>query len=260
VSERARNAAKSIQRWIAAGVPRAVGSWYRRFVYLQQFVATEINHWKLWRGPLRLRMGFWRRGFLSRSAVLYGLQKLEDTNDYLSDFRRSTRSWRANQPFDAILNDKLVFFLSLRTFTERVVPVVGLIDKAHYMPIAAEKKGMLSLADGLQEVRGKVVLKPSRGSMGKGILFYENRGGEHWVNDRQIAWSGCEQSLSSDTFIVSPFVQQAKYAANVFPKATNTIRMLTMWDYAAREPFVAAAVHRFGTEASGSVDNFAAGG
>ena len=60
--------------------------------------------------------------------------------------------------------------------------------------------------------------------------------------------------------LIQERVRQGDYAVRIFPDATNTLRVLTMWDYARDEPFIAAAVHRFGTRRSLPVDNWSRGG
>lgn len=42
---------------------------------------------------------------------------------------------------------------------------------------------------------------------------------------------------------------------DIFAGSLNTIRLLTMWDYDHQKPFLAAAVHRFGTSKTAPLDN-----
>jgi len=49
-------------------------------------------------------------------------------------------------------------------------------------------------------------------------------------------------------------------AQEIFPDAANTVRILTFWDYERNKPYIADAIHRFGTEKSAPVDNFGSGG
>jgi hypothetical protein len=60
-------------------------------------------------------------------------------------------------------------------------------------------------------------------------------------------------------YLVTEFVIQAGYAAEIAPGSTNTLRILTLWDVESNQPFVAASCHRFGRESSGPLDNFHAG-
>jgi len=39
------------------------------------------------------------------------------------------------------------------------------------------------------------------------------------------------------------------------PESTNTVRILTMWNYETGKPFIATAIHRFGTSRIYPVDN-----
>jgi hypothetical protein len=57
-----------------------------------------------------------------------------------------------------------------------------------------------------------------------------------------------------DRYVVTAFVDQAGYAATIYPDTANTLRVLTLCD--ADGCFVAAAAHRFGSRRSGSIDNW----
>jgi hypothetical protein len=63
-----------------------------------------------------------------------------------------------------------------------------------------------------------------------------------------------------DGYLIVERIKQAGYSSNIYPKTTNTIRILTMWDYETNRPFIAAAMHRFGTDRSFPVDNVQQGG
>ena len=60
-------------------------------------------------------------------------------------------------------------------------------------------------------------------------------------------------------YLITEFVVQAPYAASIYPHTTNMVRILTLWDLAVGRPFLAAAVHRFGTARSAPVDNWHGG-
>jgi hypothetical protein len=67
-------------------------------------------------------------------------------------------------------------------------------------------------------------------------------------------------STGHDERLVCEFIEQAPYAAELYPGSANTLRMLSMWDPETDEPFVTFAVQRIGTERSAPVDNFSRGG
>jgi hypothetical protein len=63
-----------------------------------------------------------------------------------------------------------------------------------------------------------------------------------------------------DDYLVSEAVEQADYAQGLFPHSVNTLRILTMYDEEADEPYIPIVAHRIGTERSAPVDNFSSGG
>ncbi len=58
--------------------------------------------------------------------------------------------------------------------------------------------------------------------------------------------------------IVTPLVREHDYAHRMCPSSSNTLPLLTLRDPTSGEPFVAAALQRFGTSESGWVDNWGA--
>ena len=60
-------------------------------------------------------------------------------------------------------------------------------------------------------------------------------------------------------WMVTAFVQQAGYAAEIYPGVLNTVRVFSVSPEPGRGEIVAAA-HRFGSGATGWVDNFSSGG
>src|SRR5699024_10374507 len=66
---------------------------------------------------------------------------------------------------------------------------------------------------------------------------------------------------SMNNYLISDLTKQAHYSENIFPDSTNTIRLLVMQDPDNKfEPFIASAVHRFGTESTIPADNWSKGG
>jgi hypothetical protein len=124
-----------------------------------------------------------------------------------------------------------------------------------------------------------LVLKPVYGSGGRGVLVCRRRGDDgteagagadgaggdavtgtpegYVVNGEPYtpeAFDALVGELSE--YLAWSFVEQADYAAALYPDATNTLRVVTLWDDATDEPFVSGAVHRVGTAASAPVDNW----
>jgi hypothetical protein len=108
---------------------------------------------------------------------------------------------------------------------------------------------------------GDLILKPRAGSGGYGIRALSWHDGKILVNRKVKSESDLRLLLSKlNNYIITEFIEQHDYAAALYPKTANTIRIVTMWDMDKGEPFVAFAVHRIGSNASYPVDNFSKGG
>jgi|tagenome__1003787_1003787.scaffolds.fasta_scaffold20876231_2 hypothetical protein len=204
-----------------------------------------------------------RQGFSSRSAALYGLDGPPDPGHYVSDWHEGAFGKRPNRRHSAMFDDKLMFFYSMRGLTPHVVPVLGFTRRGSFVPIdEAETERPLEAFFG---ERGRpVVLKPSFGTHGDGIVFVDRAG-----RTLRLRGSGGEGSASPEAlarrirrseYIVAPLIEQAAYAREIFPDAINTVRVVTMLDVDTGRPFIALGVHRFGTCRTAPLDSFSKGG
>src|SRR5690606_4100687 len=137
------------------------------------------------RPSLRQRFRLWRAGFLSEAQVLYGLEDTSRASLYLSDFDRYFRSGKINGEAGVILDVKMLFYLVLKSYTRRVVPVLGVVSRGAFMHME-EGVGIQHgrLGDSLRSFERPLVLKPLRGGGGAGVLFYQTVEGSHVVNGR----------------------------------------------------------------------------
>ena len=211
---------------------------------------------------LGTRMRMWRRGFLGESSVIYGLESA-DMAEYLSDYCRFVRTPRINGKHARILNSKLLFNRVLGKYDEYLPEIFCTLDSGKVI-VLSDRHAMNSIDDVIDGCLklGKVVAKPVSGGGGSGIAMISCSAAEAFeINGRQYSRDELRLFLAGlrNSMIVE-FVAQDKYAADISPYATNTIRVLTMWDYDRNEPFVAAAVHRFGSINSTPVDNWTQGG
>jgi hypothetical protein len=107
---------------------------------------------------------------------------------------------------------------------------------------------------------GELVVKPRFGGGGGKIRFVRLDDGGLVVNNQRMTFSEFVRVLRQEQHVVTDRIYQHEYASRVYPDATNTIRIVTMIDVDRGIPFIAAAVHRFGTIASFPVDNWSKGG
>jgi hypothetical protein len=205
------------------------------------------------------RINTLRLGFFSNKVLYYDFEKYKPSL-YLNDLQMN-RTRMINGKHGDVLDSKIVF--------ERVLPCGALTPK-NYAWLQAGKLRSLSeewrgttLDDliGSSNEHGKLVLKPVRGIGGRGIFIIRPQGNSINVNNKTVTVAQARAQLSKlNDYVVTEFLQQGEFPSSIFPGSVNTIRVLTMSDPDTGEPFIAAAAHRFGSQASAPVDNLHAGG
>src|SRR5690606_35791520 len=101
-----------------------------------------------------------------------------------------------------------------------------------------------------------VFIKPLDSSEGRGVMSLEARNGELLVDKRTSDETSAVRLVSNqDGSLVSELITQGPFGRSVFADAVNTMRVVTMIDPLDSRPFVATAIHRFGTKASAPTDN-----
>ncbi len=213
--------------------------------------------------PLKKRVEMWRAGYSPESYALYDLSPAHAA-EYLPDKARlksfssdkATSTFFINGPFARnVLDDKLLF-TELLAPTLSVPRILGFIERGSlFVPGQGGPQGVLGLA----EAFGSVILKPSDGSRGRGIyrLDWEPR----TLNGRAVTPDGVLGLTGKlDNYLVTEVVRQAAYAKTICPATTNTVRVITFMEPGTSEPFIARAVHRFGTFETQPTDNWSRGG
>lgn len=184
----------------------------------------------------------WRRGFLSNRFYAYpGVTDL--TLPYVSDVRVETRLRALNSPSAVdLLQNKSAFADALvaRGLDRWSPKVYGTITRGEFRPRYDHAVADLRAA-------GSVVVKPLSGNAGRGVRVVDADAVERGD------WPSTEDHLVQERLVQHPA------QAQVNPASLNTLRLL-----AVRVPdegvVLAAAVQRWGTAASGVVDNVSAGG
>ena len=191
----------------------------------REAISTVRVPW--WRRP-----ALWRRGFLGESAVLYDLRGAKAA-DYLSDRERFLGTRLINGDRAVLLDDKLLFDRLLEPFPELKPRQFGLLDGHRVRPPEDVGRGgeMLDL-DGLLEREGKLVVKPSSGGGGKGFLLLEAgpEGGRRVNGQAATADDLAQLGRLSDRLMVMEHVDQHPALEALYPRTTNTLRLLTMLD------------------------------
>jgi Sugar-transfer associated ATP-grasp len=231
----------------------------RKLDRIARLLAEELNS----QAPLPLwqRLRGLRHGFGSVSMQLYRMT-LQNRHLYVSDYQRIVLTPDINGPYRVMLKDKLLFNLMTQIFPDLHIPAHGIVDRGRLMyPRHRDANDPVRYVANLLDDQGRLVLKPLVGGGGAKIFFLARDSGAFFVNERRMseaefsAWFlGRQQNLIND------FVLQCPELAALYPRTTNTVRLLTMWDFATMQPFIAGAVLRIGNAASYPVDNTMAGG
>jgi len=243
------------------GLHHSVSRWFDYLKRVKPLIKKELSS-KV-DVPWNIRLKMWRMGFLGESYVLYGLDK-NDPREFLSDAGRFIRTPLIDREYGFCLDNKIVFpriFLQGRRHTVEnffMVKRNTLLALSENTP-SEEDGGIRELI----ERKRRLILKPYGGGGGRYIFLLEKgddrdqylvngkiHDGEAFGNFVERA-NGC---------LVCEYVDQANYSKEVFPGSVNTLRILTMWDDRANEPFIAVGVHRFGSKETAPVDNWTQGG
>jgi len=239
--------------------------WLRPVIHTLAFLKHEVErHQPI---PLRLLIRDLRQGFWSDSHVLYDLAR-NAPDDYLSDYAHISRARYLNGIDGLLLRDKLWFDRAMQPFPEYMPRLHGTVHQGRFHPIPTRHESRLPLpASAAETIRAllasehKLILKPARGAAGLGVTLLTFDSGQYRRDGLPLSEAALGQYVGAlNHFLVQEFVVQDEFPASIFPDTTNTIRILTMWDDEAGEPFCAAACHRFGRRESVPVDNTCRGG
>jgi hypothetical protein len=262
---------------------------FRRTDSLRKVLKREIK-WRMDNegaatdpGPGQL-VDLWRHGFSSAEAHLYGLDGA-DYDDYLSYAARK-RTEQLDGRWDSLLYNKLQFYwlMDRYGYGEHLPDTFGLIKRGRFHPVGPTREadrgdGTPARPDGagavvpvspsdpteaveaLFRAHDRLVFKPVHGSTGTSVFLCTRRDGEVEVNGSVVPESVFYSKVAGfDDYLVTGYVEQADYAAGLYPDANNTVRVLTMSDGRADSPYIPVAVQRIGTDESAPVDNWSKGG
>ena len=237
---------------------------------------------------LRRRLWLWRRGFVSQSDAVYDLDEAS-YEEYLTDYQRYVRTKRINGTWSVALSNKLLFHRVMQPFDDQRMAVYGMLrDGTFHAVDAGTMPSPREVTDGGSTVSAatdnghgtatethnaaqrvverledeqRLVLKWVHGGGGNNVFLCTRTEDGYQVNDDHYTEAEFRSLVANlDEYLVCEFVEQGSFAAGLYPTTPNTIRLITMYDEVANEPFIAAAIQRIGTDASAPLDNFTQGG
>ncbi len=254
------------RRKITRYIPRNLGQfeyllkrlWIRWHV-LSRLIAREAE----WKVPFRSRQfRWWRHGFLSRSAIVYQLDR-NDPSLYVSDYRRYLRTRHmVHARLQDIINNKLSTHLLLQNLAIPTPPLFGVYYRGGVHLYPSETR--LEVPEYLAQlpVGERVFMKPLGGAEGKKLYSVHRVEDGLRINRQHVDIETASRMITAANrpLIIEDLVEQHPSQAELYPETTNTLRLLTMIDLETHEPFIVIAVQRIGSAASGNVDNWTQGG
>ncbi|MDG5820188.1 sugar-transfer associated ATP-grasp domain-containing protein [Natronococcus sp. A-GB7] len=210
--------------------------------------------------PISKRLDALQSGFTSESYALFELDR-RDRSDYLSDWERARGASKINKGYEITLDDKLLSHRILSPEYGELLPdLYGCLQDGEFVE---PWEGATADCDSLIECVRKhkiVVIKPRAGTRGKRILFLQYDDG-FLLDGEPISETRLTQICRNlDGYLATEVFHPAQYANEIHPSGFSTVRAITMVDPDTGKPFIGGAMHRFSTDKSAPLDNYAAGG
>jgi hypothetical protein len=233
---------------------------YRKRQYIRWLIHDERSNRRAISRAERLRA--WRHGFLSLTYRMCQIERF-GPKDYVTDRMRYLKTPFLNGPYSTVLDDKLIFNEVFRRHAALLPETHALLRRGAVLPLTADRVASIDDLLRLLDAKGRLVVKPTTGGGGGHVVVLERRSdgaaGASW-NGEALSPEGIRERLKGRDRLLTEFVEQARYAREINPGSANSIRVLCLWNDDEEQPFVARAVHRFGSPATGSVDNITQGG
>jgi len=202
---------------------------------------------------------FWafRNGFYVETVKLCKINK-NNVHEYLSD-KSYLRLHPINREYSKIIDNKLYLPFLLKDYPELVPQYYYVIDRGRSIILDSNLSPSKDLLQLCKE-KHILTLKPCSATMGEGFYRLEWRNDSFLLNNKQIEISELHSFIKSlDNYLVTEYICQHKYAAEINQDSVNTIRLICARDGINNQFFIPVSFHRFGTKGR-FVDNIGANG
>ncbi|WP_165870280.1 sugar-transfer associated ATP-grasp domain-containing protein [Albibacterium bauzanense] len=193
------------------------------------------------------------KGFDVESIYLYSLNKT-NYKKYLPDSAIPKISLNSNNGYWPILHDKFVFY----RFIKDKLPtgeLLGIVFKGEITAVDGVF-GYAELLEGLKK-SNKYVLKPLQGGNTTGILFLSLTNEALILQGKPIDQDILKSTINGlNEYGIFKFYEQHKLFAKIYPGSINTIRLVTLYDFEQKKPFIHASILRMGWSRSAPFHNF----
>jgi len=206
---------------------------------------------------LREKIVAWRNGFTSKTYVMFRLNK-NNPKKFISNWDQKRMVCNINQC--KWTTDDTIFY-KLHDNDLCVPDLYGSIISGVFVDQRGEEFSPIVWIEEYLKSEDALVIKPMGGQQGGGVRIVEILSNCYCINGEYISKNDLSDFLESlDNVLVCEYASQHPYTNEIYPDSVNTIRILTIVPPQSREAYIAAAVHRFGTDESKPVDNWSQGG
>lgn len=219
---------------------------------------TIINCKNDFNVPLHIRLKYIMRGFTPNEYIWFDL-KNNDYHDYISDYQR-VRSRDINGSYKIILDDKLLFEEIFRNYV-RVPVIYAWVSDGTVYGVHGYEVNNANVMMFIREL-GCAVLKWETGYEGKGtyIIKSDKNQSDFIVNGTSMSDEEVTKLFSKNgQAILCEYMYQSEFANELYPYATNTIRIICAKKKEEKTARVIKAAQRIGNNESAPVDNVSAG-
>lgn len=195
----------------------------------------------------------------------YGLdiKQFHQARNYVDEsvfMKRRNLLNRVGQPDSsvALLRNKFLFGLISNELGIPHPKEIGLIEQDEIYLF--ETRQTVSLKHYLTTTHGDAFMKKLNGECGSGVYHLEFGPGKQLsINGKESRYDVLREITQNGKFVIQQRVQQIGALADLYPKALNTIRIMTVFDRKNRQIEILPPVMRIGAHGN-RVDNWAAGG
>ncbi|HEY5592377.1 MAG TPA: sugar-transfer associated ATP-grasp domain-containing protein [Paludibacter sp.] len=223
--------------------------WFREF--------RRANKETIQSQGIRKQIWAFRKGFYLETINLCGITN-ENAHEYLSD-RAYLEFHPINNEYSKIIDNKLFLPFLLKDYPEIVPKYFYLIEKGRLINIdskLSDKNELLLIC----KERFSLAIKPYSSTMGEGFYKLEWKNDQFLLNSKPIEEPELISFIKTlDGYIITEYIGQNKYAAEINQSSVNTIRIICVRDTLTKKFFIQSSNHRFGVEGK-FVDNMGAKG
>ena len=203
----------------------------------------------------------WKDGSINKFYYLYGfdIKNLNNRNDFVLNrtfivARNRLNNNGVNSPV-AILRDKPLFGLFLNALNVPSPENIGIVEDG----VVYYNDRQVSLDSFLSQFEGDCFFKIVDGECGADILHVITEDGSIHYKGAIIPLDEFRAILGQGRFLIQRTLKQHDAINKIFPKAINTLRIVTVYNKETKGIEVLSAVLIVGT-GNNNVDNWAAGG